>query len=235
MRTVVVVPTYNEADNAARLIDAVHAVVPTMDLLVVDDSSPDGTAEVVAAIAARDRRVRLLVQRGPRSFARSYVAGFRDCIARGYDVICQMDCDLSHPPEVLRDFLRLIDRYDMVIGSRYMEGGGSSNWPLRRILLSRGGNLYARLVLGLPLSDLTAGFKCWRRATLAALAPELDSLMSSGFSFQMEMNYRTHRQGFSIGETPIVFPDRTAGASKMIVKEFWESLAMPWRLRLLVR
>jgi dolichol-phosphate mannosyltransferase len=232
MRTVVVVPTYNEADNAARLIAAVHAVVPDMDILVVDDSSPDGTAKVVAAIAAHDLRVRLLVQRGPRSFARSYVAGFKDCITQGYDVICQMDCDLSHPPEVLRDFLRLIREYDMVIGSRYMRGGGSSNWPLRRILLSRGGNLYARVILGLPLSDLTAGFKCWRRATLEAL--ELDAVMSSGFSFQMEMNYRTHRLGFRIGETPIVFPDRTAGASKMIVKEFWESLAMPWRLRLRV-
>lgn len=233
VRAVVVVPTFNEAESIRALIPAIHEAAPEIDVLVVDDDSPDGTARIVEAMAARDRRVRALVRRGARGFAGAYVAGFKDALARGYDVIGQMDCDLQHPPRYLRELFAATAAYDAVIGSRYLAGARTgAGWPLHRRLVSRGGNAYARWVLGLPLHDLTGGFKCWRRSALLAI--DLDAVMASGFAFQMEMNYRARRKGLRIGEIPIVFPHREAGTSKMRMREFWESLAMPWRLRLAV-
>lgn len=229
MRSVVVVPSYNEAGNIERLVAEVRAVVPDMEILVVDNSSPDGTGCIVEAIAERDACVRLLQCGATRGFSQAYIAGFKDCIARGYDVIVQMDSDLSHPPRYLKDFLQLIEDYDEIIGSRYTVGGGTENWPLHRQILSKGGNFYARLILGLPLADLTGGFKCWRRAALEAI--DLDAVTTNGFAFQMEMNYRAWKKRLRIKEIPIVFPNRTVGESKMAVNEFWESLAVPWRLR----
>lgn len=229
MRSVVVVPTYNEAENVERLVAGVHAVVPQVDIVVVDNYSPDGTGRLVEAIAQRDPRVRLLPCSTTRGFSQAYIAGFKDCLARGYDLIVQMDCDLSHQPQHLTEFFRLIADYDVIIGSRYMAGGMTKNWPLRRRLLSRSGNFYARLVLGHPLTDLTGGFKCWRRAALEAI--DLDAVTAVGFAFQMEMNYRAWKMGLRVTESPIVFPNRTLGESKMAVNEFWESLAMVWRLR----
>lgn len=229
MRSVVVVPTYNEAENVERLIAEVHAVVPHVDIVVVDNYSPDGTGGLVEAIAQRDARVRLLPCSTTRGFSQAYINGFKDCLARGYDLISQMDCDLSHQPRYLADFFRLIADNDVVIGSRYMAGGMTKNWPLRRRLLSRCGNVYARLVLGHPLTDLTGGFKCWRRTALEAI--NLDAVTAVGFAFQMEMNYRAWKMGMRITETPIVFPNRTQGESKMAVNEFWESLEMVRRLR----
>ncbi len=228
MRSVVVVPTYNESANVSRLIEAVHAVVPETDILIADNSSPDGTAEIVKAIAARNPRVHLLPC-GERGFSRACIAGFKEAIASGYDAIVQMDCDLSHPPRYLTDFFATISTCDVVIGSRYARGGTTSDWPLHRLLVSRGGNLYARLILGVPLTDLTGGFKCWRRTALQAI--DLDRVVANGFAFQMEMNYRGWKRGLRIKEVPIVFPNRTEGESKMRVREFWESIAMPWRLR----
>lgn len=229
-RSVVVVPTYNEAESIAPLVRATLTEVPDIDVLVVDDDSPDGTASRVEEIAAVDPRVRLLLRREDRGFAQAYVAGFKACIARGYDVICQMDCDLQHPPRYLRDFIALTADYDSVIGSRYLHGSRTGEaWPLHRRLVSRGGNAYARWVLDLPLRDLTGGFKGWRRTALEKL--DLDDVMASGFAFQMEMNYRARRAGLRVKEIPIVFPVREMGDSKMHVREFFESLAMPWRLR----
>jgi len=229
MRTVVVVPTYNEAENINRLLDEVLAVVPDVDVLVADNCSPDGTGRLVNEVSQRDPRVRLLALQGQRGFSQAYVAGFKECLARGYDVIVQMDCDLSHQPRYLIEFRQWIGDYDIIIGSRYTDGGGTERWPLRRRLLSRGGNAYAKLILGLPFADLTGGFKCWRREALQKI--DLDGLMARGFAFQMEMNYRAWKTGLRIKEIPIVFPDRTEGESKMVVREFWESISMPWRLR----
>jgi dolichol-phosphate mannosyltransferase len=228
-RVVVVIPTYNEAENIGLILPEIHAVVPAADILVVDDSSPDGTGALVERMAAGDPRIRLLSRPGKQGLGKAYVAGFKDCIARGYDTIVQMDCDFSHPPRYLADLLACLEKADMVIGSRYVKGGETESWPLKRKILSMGGNLYARTILGVPVIDLTGGFKAWRREVLQAI--DLDAVGAAGYAFQMEMNFRTHRLGFRIVETPITFPDRTRGESKLGSGIFWESLKMPWRLR----
>ena len=230
VRSIIVIPTYNEAENALRMLAAIHAVVPETDVLIVDDGSPDGTGRIVAEIAATEPRIRLLSRAGKQGLGTAYVAGFKECLARGYDVIVQMDCDFSHQPKYLPQFLDLIRTFDVVVGSRYIPGGDTENWPLARRFLSKGGNFYARAILGVPLSDLTGGFKCWRRAVLEAI--DLDTVQAGGYAFQMEMSFRAHRKGFKIRELPIVFPDRTAGESKLGQGIFWESLKLPWRLRL---
>jgi dolichol-phosphate mannosyltransferase len=228
-RAVVVIPTYNESENVPLLIPAIQALMPSLDILVVDDNSPDGTGRIVEEMAARDPRITLLSREGKQGLGRAYVAGFRRCLDAGYDLICQMDCDFSHPPEFLVPLLEAIRDADIVIGSRYVRGGATEDWPLSRKILSKGGNFYARTILGLPVSDLTGGFKCWRREVLESI--DLDSVGAAGYAFQMEMNFRAHRKGFRIKEIPIRFPDRTRGESKLGKGIFWESLKMPWRLR----
>ena len=228
-RIVIVIPTYNEAENIGLIIPAIHEVVPAADILVVDDSSPDGTGRIVADLATTDPQVRLLSREGKQGLGKAYVAGFKECLARGYDVIVQMDCDFSHPPHFLGDVLAGLERADVVIGSRYVRGGETEDWPLKRKILSMGGNLYARTILGVPVIDLTGGFKAWKREVLQAIA--LDEVGAAGYAFQMEMNFRAHRKGFRIVEVPITFPDRTRGESKLGSGIFWESLKMPWRLR----
>jgi len=229
VRAVAVVPTYNEAENIERLIAEVHAVIPEIHIVVVDNESPDGTGRIVAEKARHDDRLRLLPCPPERGFSKAYIAGFKDTVKRGYDAIVQMDCDLSHQPRYLREFLSHISHYDAIIGSRYTPGGRTEDWPLHRFLVSRGGNAYARKILGVPLNDLTGGYKCWRRSALEAI--DLDAVSANGFAFQMEMNYRGWQKGLRFKEVPIVFPNRTAGESKMMVREFWESIALPWRLR----
>lgn len=226
---VVVIPTYNEKENIARLIGEIGQVMPDLDILVVDDSSPDGTATIVTELATSNPHIRLMSRPGKQGLGTAYVAGFKDCLARGYQVLCQMDCDFSHQPRYLPDFFREIASADVVAGSRYVKGGRTENWGFQRKVLSRGGNLYARMILGVPVSDLTGGFKCYRRAVLEAI--DLDSFHAAGYAFQMETLFRAWRKGFRIKEIPIVFPDRTAGKSKLGQGIFWESLAMPWRLR----
>lgn len=227
--SVVVIPTYNEAHNILPLLAEIHAVVPEMDVLVVDDASPDGTGSLVEDLAARNERVRLLRREGKQGLGTAYVAGFRDCLARGYAVVCQMDADFSHQPRYLADFLREIEHADLVLGSRYAPGGATEDWSLKRKVLSRGGNFYARAVLGIPVRDLTGGFKCFRRAVLEAIS--LDTVRAEGYAFQMEMTWRAWRLGFRIREIPIVFPDRSRGVSKLSGSIFWESVKMPWSLR----
>jgi dolichol-phosphate mannosyltransferase len=227
--TVIVIPTYNESENITPLLTEIHSVVPDADVLVVDDNSPDGTARIVTELGDKDARIRLLSRAGKLGLGTAYVAGFRECLKRGYTVLCQMDCDFSHQPRYLADFLREIQTYDVVLGSRYISGGGTEDWSLKRKVLSVGGNTYARLILGLPFADLTGGFKCWRRVVLEAI--DLDTVRAEGYAFQMEMTFRAYRRGFRIREIPIIFPDRTQGTSKLGQGIFWESLAMPWRLR----
>ncbi|NOZ01652.1 MAG: polyprenol monophosphomannose synthase [Deltaproteobacteria bacterium] len=229
-QSVVVVPTYNEAANIIRLIDEIHSHVAEMDVLVVDDNSPDGTGGLVDEKARSDQRVRLLSRPGKLGLGTAYVTGFTDCLDRGYSIICQMDSDFSHQPHYLLEFMREIEDADVVVGSRYTAGGRTEDWSLKRKLLSLGGNLYARTILSVPFRDLTAGFKCFRREVLEAI--EVSNVTTEGYAFQMEMTYRAWRKGFRIREIPIVFPDRTLGKSKLSQGIFWESLATPWRLRL---
>lgn len=225
----VVIPTYNEAENILRLIAEIHAVVPEMFVLVIDDSSPDGTARLVGALSEKDSRVGLIVREGKQGLGTAYVRGFKECLEMGFQVVCQMDADFSHQPRYLADFLREIEQADVVLGSRYIEGGATEDWGIKRKLLSRGGNLYARTILGLPVRDVTGGYKCFRRTVLEAI--DLNTIRSEGYAFQMELTYRAWRLGFRIREIPIVFPDRSRGVSKLSGGVFFEALRMPWILR----
>lgn len=226
----IIVPTYNERENAPAIARAVHEVVPEAHILFVDDNSPDGTGQVLDELAAREARVRVLHRAGKLGLGTAYLAGFRDGLARGYRYLIEMDADFSHDPSYLPEMLRRArDGADVVVGSRYVTGGGTRNWGLGRKIISRGGGLYARTVLGVPVRDLTAGFICWRRDVLQAL--NLDSVRSEGYGFQIEMKYRAIKAGFRIEEMPITFVDRRVGQSKMSRKIFFEALLMVWKLR----
>ncbi|MBN2359854.1 MAG: polyprenol monophosphomannose synthase [Deltaproteobacteria bacterium] len=225
---VVLMPTYNERENLPAIVDEVLHTVP-VDMLIIDDNSPDGTGELADGIAAKEPRVQVLHRPGKQGLGRAYIDGFRWALERDYRYIFEMDADFSHQPRFLPDFLREIESADVVLGSRWVAGGGVENWSLTRKLISRGGSLYARTILGLGIKDLTGGFKCFRREVLQAI--DLDSIQAAGYGFQIEMTYRCARQGFRIKETPIVFPDRKVGASKMSRKIFVEALGMVWKLR----
>ncbi|MBI2888197.1 MAG: polyprenol monophosphomannose synthase [Chloroflexi bacterium] len=221
-------PTYNERANLAAMVRRLKELgIPGLFLLVVDDSSPDGTGELADGLAQDDPAFLLVLHR-PRKMGlgTAYVAGFRWALAHDADYVIEMDADFSHPPEVLRLFLEKIRDYDVVVGSRFARGGAlDPSWGIGRRLLSWGGNLYARLLTGLPVLDVTAGFKCFRRAVLAAI--DLDRVRSEGFAFQVEMAYACHRKGFRVAEVPIRFVDRTQGKSKMSWKIIWEAF---WRV-----
>ncbi|MHC4861196.1 MAG: polyprenol monophosphomannose synthase [Planctomycetota bacterium] len=218
----VVVPTYNEAENIADLAERILAQPVDLDLLVVDDASPDGTGDVVDDLTRKTGgRVRALHRREKLGLGTAYVAGFRDGLAKGYSFLAQMDADFSHDPDELPRLIGALAHADLVIGSRYVRGGGIRNWgPLRR-LVSRGGSLYARLLLSLPVADATGGFRAWRRDALVGLG--LDKVRSNGYSFQVEMAFRAHRKGARIVELPIVFTDRRVGQSKMSSAIFLEA------------
>ncbi len=227
----VIIPTYNEALNIERLIAAILAQGPQFDVLVVDDNSPDGTGDLVAAIAGRTPRVQLLRRAGKLGLGTAYIAGFREGLRQGYAYLCEMDADFSHQPHYLPVLLATAEREaDVVLGSRNVPGGRVENWSWVRRLISRGGSLYARTLLGMPVRDCTGGFKCFRAEVLQRL--DLDSVGSNGYAFQVEMNYRCHQAGFRIHEVPIVFPDRVAGQSKMSQRIVWEAAAMVLKLRL---
>lgn len=211
--TIICLPTYNERENLTNMLDAIHVVVPHVHVLVIDDNSPDGTGKIADERAAADDRIHVLHRTAKEGLGRAYIAGFSWALERDYELIFQMDCDFSHQPKYLVDFSRLADTKDLVLGSRYITGGGTEGWAWHRRMLSRGGNAYAQLILGLPYKDLTGGFKCWNRHVLEALA--LGEIQSNGYVFQIEMTWQASRRGFSIGEVPIVFPDRVAGESKM--------------------
>lgn len=225
----VVIPTYNEHDTIEPLMEQILAL-PRFRVLVVDDGSPDGTGDLVAARAREEPRVGLLARAGKQGLGTAYLAGFRRALAEGAQYIFEMDADFSHDPAYLPPLLAAAERYDLVLGSRYVPGGGTTDWGLVRRLISRGGNLYARLVLSLPVSDATGGFRCYRRQVLETVS--LDAVRSNGYSFQIEMVYRTLRAGFQVGEVPIIFPDRRVGQSKMSRRIVVEALINVWKLRL---
>ena len=228
----IIIPTYNESENVEKLLDLISRTDPAAHVLIVDDNSPDRTYEIVERLmqTSYPGRLFLLKRAGKLGLGTAYLAGFKWALARDYDYIFEMDADFSHDPKYLPDFLAAIQTPDLVLGSRYVPGGGVKNWGLLRKFISRGGSLYARTILGLSLRDLTGGFKCFRREVLEAI--DLDSIKSNGYSFQIEMTYRACCKGFRIFETPIVFEDRTAGKSKMSRKIFLEAVLMVWKLRL---
>jgi dolichol-phosphate mannosyltransferase len=229
-RALVVIPTYNERGNIERIIAAVLAQDARLEVLVVDDGSPDGTGEIVDGIAASNPKVHAIHRAGKLGLGTAYLAGFKWALEQNYDFVFEMDADFSHDPVHLPQFLEAIRNADLVLGSRYRKGKVTVvNWPMSRLMLSYAANLYARVVTGLPLDDCTGGFKCFRRYVLEAI--DLDSVRSNGYAFQIEMSFRAWQNGFRIVEIPIVFVDRTEGESKMSKKIIREAVWMVWRLR----
>jgi dolichol-phosphate mannosyltransferase len=229
-RPLVIIPTYNERDNIAPITRAVLDVAPTADILVVDDNSPDGTGRIADELAAQAPRIHVLHRAGKEGLGRAYLAGFDWALAREFDPIFEMDADFSHDPKYLPKFLEEIQNgADVVLGSRYVRGGGTVNWGLSRQAISKGGSLYARTILGVGIRDLTGGFKCFRRSALAAL--DLGTVRSTGYAFQIELTYRAVRRGLRVVEIPIIFEDRRVGQSKMSRRIFVEAATMVWRLR----
>jgi len=229
-RSVVIIPTYNERENIERIIAAVLSQDPSIDVLVVDDGSPDGTGGIVDAIAAENPRVHAVHRSGKLGLGTAYVAGFKWALERDYEYIFEMDADFSHSPDRLPAFLAAIQDADLVLGSRYQNGHiNVVNWPISRLFLSYSANIYARHVTGLQIFDATGGFKCFRRRVLEAI--DLSDVRSNGYAFQIEMTYRAWKKGFRIVEIPIVFVDRTEGSSKMSKRIVREAVWMVWRLR----
>jgi dolichol-phosphate mannosyltransferase len=229
-RALVIIPTYNERENITRIIPAVLSQDPGLEVLIVDDGSPDGTGEIVDAMAESNPRIHALHRAGKLGLGTAYVAGFKWAIARDYQYVFEMDADFSHNPERLPAFLEAIKSADLVLGSRYQNGQVNVvNWPISRLFLSYSANIYARRITGLNVADATGGFKCFRRRVLEAI--DLDSVKSNGYAFQIEMTYRAWKKGFRIVEIPIVFVDRTEGSSKMSKRIVREAVWMVWRLR----
>lgn len=226
VRSIVVLPTYNEAESIRPYVRALRAVSDDIELLVVDDNSPDGTGDIVRELGVDDPRIRLLHREAKDGLGAAYRAGFRQVLDEGYDVVVSMDADLSHDPAVIPTMLGLIEAgADVVIGSRYVEGGGTANWPVHRRLLSRWGNAYTRAVLGIGVRDCTAGFRAYRAEVLEAIRP--DTTRAEGYAFLTELIRRLDHEGYRIEETPIVFTDRTLGSSKMSPAIIAESM---WRV-----
>ena len=228
-RTVVLLPTYNEIDNLPRIVPAILAAAD-VDVMVIDDNSPDGTGRLADMLARKEPRVRVLHRARKEGLGAAYIAGFRAALEAGYERVVQMDADFSHPPAHLGHMLDLSSRHDLVLGSRWVPGGGTKNWPKRRQLISRLGSLYARALLRAPIRDLTGGFKCFRRSVLLAI--DFDDIHSTGYAFQIEMTYRAIKLGFRVVETPILFVERALGRSKMSRKIVTEAIMGVPKLRL---
>lgn len=229
-RALVIVPTYNESENVTRIVPMILSQDPRLEVLVVDDNSPDGTGQLADELAAETPRVHVLHRPGKQGLGRAYLAGFKWALERDYAFIFEMDADFSHDPAHLPEFLAAVRDADVVLGSRYRDGKVTVvNWPMARLMLSYGANMYARAVTGLRLGDATGGFKCFRRHVLLAIP--LEQVRSNGYAFQIEMSFRAWKRGFRIAEIPIVFHDRTEGESKMSKGIVQEAIWMVWRLR----
>jgi len=228
-RACVVLPTYNEHDNLPKIVPEILAAAPEIDVLVVDDASPDGTGEIADDLARRNPRVTVLHRPHKDGLGPAYLAGFARALAEGYGRVLEMDADCSHEPAALPSLLAASDAADLVLGSRYVPGGGTVHWGLGRRLLSRAGSFYARVILGVPVRDLTGGFKCFRREVLQAI--DLGTVTSMGYAFQIELTYRAIRRGFRVVEVPITFVDRRVGKSKMSRAIVLEALWKVWAIR----
>lgn len=230
-RVLIVTPTYNERDNLEPFLEGVFASLPEAHVLVVDDNSPDGTGDLADRLAVADGRVKVMHRPGKQGLGSAYLDAFQQALKEGYEIIFEMDTDLSHDPGYLPEFVAAIERgADVVIGSRNIPGGGVEGWGLGRHVISKGGSLYSRTILGLPVRDLTSGFKAFRREVLQAI--DLRTVKSEGYSFQIELTYRALRKDFRVDEVPIVFVDRRAGQSKMSRAIFAEAVFMVWKLRM---
>lgn len=230
MKTLIISPTYNESKNIASLVELVFTLDENYHLLIVDDNSPDGTADLVEKFQQRYKNLHLAKRPGKAGLGTAYKFGFKWALERDYDIIVQMDADGSHDANEIPSMIRGLEKDDLIIGSRYVQGVSVVNWSIRRLILSYGANVYSRVITGLPVKDATGGFKTWKREVLASI--DIDSVKSQGYSFQIEMNFRAWQKGFSINEHPIIFIDRTVGESKMSKAIMIEAIFMVWRLRI---
>lgn len=230
MNAIVVIPTYNEIDNIERMIQAILGVLPDINILVVDDNSPDGTSNKIKEMQSANDNIHLLERAGKMGLGTAYCDGFQYALAKGFEYIFEMDADFSHDPKELPNFLEAIKDYDLVLGSRYIKGVNVVNWPLRRLLLSYFANLYTQVITGLPVKDATGGFKCFRAELLRKI--DLTSIKSNGYGFQIEMTYRLWKKGARIKEIPIIFIDRMNGVSKMNKSIIYEAIFLVWKLKL---
>tara|TARA_Y100000590_G_scaffold366877_1_gene426513 strand:+ start:3384 stop:4100 length:717 start_codon:yes stop_codon:yes gene_type:complete len=230
VKTVIVIPTFNERKNIREVLSTLFRLDPKFDILVVDDNSPDGTADIVKELQGVYPNLNLLSRKEKEGLGSAYVAGFKHALKSGYEAIVQMDADMSHDPKEVVSLVSELKESDMAIGSRYISGVNVVNWPIQRLIISYVANIYTRLVTGLPVKDATGGFKAWRREVLEAI--DLDHVRSQGYSFQIEMSYRAWLKGFRITEIPIIFVDRTVGESKMTYSIMLEAAVMIPRLRL---
>jgi dolichol-phosphate mannosyltransferase len=228
--TLVIIPTYNELDNLSKLLPDLLNRYESINILVVDDNSPDGSAEFVEGLSKTDKRVNLLKREKKMGLGTAYIAGFKYALEHGYDYVIQMDADYSHDPKEISNFLKEIKDFDLVLGSRYVKGVNVINWPMTRLLLSYFASAYTRAITWMPVKDATGGFKCFRKEVLKGV--NLDKVKSNGYSFQIEMTYKAWKKGFKIKEIPIVFIDRAAGTSKMSKRIVREAIFMVWKLRL---
>jgi len=228
MKTLVIIPTYNEAENISQIIEEVLSQHDSIEILVVDDNSPDKTAHIVQEMQKDNAKIHILKRKGKLGLGSAYVEGFRYALIQKFDYIFEMDADFSHDPKMIPEMLKEIQNNDLIIGSRYISGMNIVNWPLRRLILSFMASMYVRIITGMPVKDPTGGFKCFRRKVLESI--NLDKILSDGYSFQIEMNYRTWIKKFRIKEIPIIFTDRRSGQSKMSKKIVREAFFVVWRL-----
>ena len=230
MKTLIISPTYNEKDNISTIIHEVFVRDHNYHMLIIDDNSPDGTADIVRELKKTYSNLHLEVRDKKNGLGKAYIFGFKWALKRDFEAIAQMDADMSHHPKEIEQMKKLLKNYDLSIGSRYIDGVSVVKWPIRRLILSYGANLYSRIITGMPLRDATGGFKVWKRKVLESI--DLDNVKSSGYSFQIEMNFRAWIKGFKLVEHPIIFIDRTIGQSKMSRKIMFEAIWMVWRLRI---
>ena len=230
MNTLIISPTYNEKKNITSLIESVFSINQDYHILIIDDNSPDGTATLVKELQLKYKNLFLEERPGKAGLGTAYKYGFKWALNKDYDKIIQMDADLSHDPKEIKEMVRLLNNYDLIIGSRYIDGVSVVHWPIKRLILSYGANVYARIVTGLPIKDSTGGFKAWKRKVIDSI--DINDVKSQGYSFQIEMNWRAWQKKFSIFEHPIIFADRTIGESKMSKKIMFEAIIVIWRMRI---
>jgi dolichol-phosphate mannosyltransferase len=229
-RSLIIIPTYNELDNVQKLIPDILTRYKNVDVLIVDDNSPDGTGDYIEGLGNTMQGVKLLRRPEKMGLGTAYIDGFKYALKENYNYIFEMDADFSHDPKEIKNFLKAIKNKDLILGSRYISGVNVVNWPMSRLLLSYFANIYTRIITGLPVRDATGGFKCFRKEVLAAI--NLNNIKSNGYAFQIEMTFKAWKKGFKIGEIPITFVDRVIGKSKMSKKIVREAITMVWKLRL---
>lgn len=229
-KAVIIIPTYNEVKNIEQLVLDILSYEPKINILFIDDGSPDGTADLIKNIKEKYKNIHLLERPGKLGLGTAYLAGFKFALQEGYEYIFEMDADFSHNPKEIPNFLKAIEEQDLVLGSRYIKGVNVVNWPLSRLLLSYFANVYTRVITGLPICDSTGGYKCFRRAVLETI--DLNKIKSNGYAFQIEINFKAWKKGFRVKEIPIIFVDRVYGESKLSKQIMWEAIFLVWKLRI---